>query len=41
MVNTVKNHAKQTTADAFKTTSNRAILKTAEVTGDLIGNEIK
>ena len=41
MVNTVKNHAKQTTADGFKTTSNRAILKTAEATGDLIGNEIK
>ena len=33
-------HAKQSTADVFKTTSKRAILKTAEATGYLIGNII-
>ena len=33
-------HAKQSTTDALKTTSKRAIQKTAEVTGDLIGNKI-
>ena len=32
--------AKKSTADAIKTTSKRAIQKTAEVTGDLIGNKI-
>ena len=29
-----------TATDAFKTTQKRAIQKTAEATGDLIGNEI-
>ena len=34
-------HAKQSTTDAFKTVSKRAIQKqTAEATGDLIGNKI-
>ena len=32
-------HAKQSAADAFKTASKRAIQKTAEATGDLIGNK--
>ena len=32
--------AKQSTADPIKTTSKRAIQKTAEATGDLIGNKI-
>ena len=32
--------AKKSTADAMKTTSKRAIQKTAEATGDLIGNKI-
>ena len=32
--------AKKSTADATKTASNRAIKKTAEATGDLIGNKI-
>ena len=32
--------AKKSTADAIKTASKRAILKTAEATGDLIGNKI-
>ena len=32
--------AKKSTTDAVKTTSKRAIQKTAEVTGDLIGNKI-
>ena len=32
--------ARKSTADAIKTASNRAIQKTAEVTGDLIGNKI-
>ena len=32
--------AKKSTADAIKTTSKRAIQKTAEATGDLIGNKI-
>ena len=33
-------HAKQIVADAFKTASKRAIQKTVEVTGHLIGNKI-
>ena len=33
-------HAKQTATDAFKTPSKKAIPKTAEATGDLIGNKI-
>ena len=32
--------AKKSTADAIKTASKRAVQKTAETTGDLIGNEI-
>ena len=32
--------AKTSTTDAIKTASNRAIQKTAEATGDLIGNKI-
>ena len=32
--------AKKSTADAIKTTSKRAIQKTAEATGDLTGNKI-
>ena len=32
-------HAKQYATDALKTTSQRLIRKTAEVTGDLIGNK--
>ena len=32
--------AKKSTADAIKTASKRAIQKTAEPTGDLIGNKI-
>ena len=32
--------AKKSTTDALKTTSKRAIQKTAEATGDLIGNKI-
>ena len=32
--------AKNSTTDAIKTTSKRAIQKTAEVIGDLIGNKI-
>ena len=32
--------AKKSTIDAIKTTSKRAIQKTAEATGDLIGNKI-
>ena len=32
--------AKKSTADAIKTVSKRSIQKTAEATGDLIGNEI-
>ena len=32
--------AKKSTTDAIKTASNRVIQKTAEATGDLIGNEI-
>ena len=34
------NHAKQSATDVFKTASKRAIQKTAEATGDLIGNKI-
>ena len=33
-------HTKQSATDAFKTASQRAIQKTAEVTGDFIGNKI-
>ena len=33
-------YTKQSATDAFKTTSKRAIPKTAEATGDLIGNKI-
>ena len=33
-------HAKQSTTDALKTASKRAIQKTAEATGHLIGNKI-
>ena len=33
-------HTKQSATDAFKTASKRAIQKTAEATGDLIGNNI-
>ena len=33
-------HAKQSAADALKNTSKRVIQKTAEATGDLIGNKI-
>ena len=32
--------AKKSTTDAIKTTSKKAIQKTAEATGDLIGNKI-
>ena len=32
-------HAKKSAADAFKTPSKRAIQKTAESTGDLIGDK--
>ena len=32
--------AKKSTADAIKSASKRAIQKTAETTGDLIGNKI-
>ena len=32
--------AKKSTADAIKSASKRAIQKTAEATGDLIGNKI-
>ena len=34
------NHAKQSVTDALKTASKRAIQKTTEATGDLIGNKI-
>ena len=43
MVNIVRNlliQAKYSTTDAFKITSKRVIQKTAETTGDLIGNKI-
>ena len=43
MVNIARNlliQAKYSTADAFKITSKRVIQKTAETTGDLIGNKI-
>ena len=33
-------HAKQSATDSLKTTSKRAIRKTAKATGDLIGNKI-
>ena len=33
-------HAKQYATDAFKTASKRAIQKTAEATGDLIGYKV-
>ena len=35
----VLDHAKQSATDAFKTDSKRAIQKTAEATGDLIGKK--
>ena len=37
---TVLDHTKQTATDVLKTASKRAIQKTAEATGDLIGNKI-
>ena len=37
---TFLDHAKQSSADALKTVSKRPIQKTAEATGDLIGNKI-
>ena len=37
---TLLDSAKKSTTDAIKTTSKRAIQKTAEATGDLIGNKI-
>ena len=37
---TVLDHIKQTATDVFKTVSKRAIQKTTEATGDLIGNKI-
>ena len=43
MVNTAKkrlDHAKKSATDALKTSSKRVIQKTAEATGDLIGNKI-
>ena len=43
MVNIARNlliQAKHSTTDAFKITSKRVIQKTAETTGDLIGNKI-
>ena len=36
----VLDHAKQSATDAFKTSSKRAIQKTAYATGDSIGNKI-
>ena len=36
----VVDHAKQSAMDAFKTSSKRAIQKTAEATGDLVDNKI-
>ena len=33
-------HAKQSITDAFKTASERAILKTAQATSDFISNEV-
>ena len=36
----IKLRAKQSTTDAIKTTSKRAIQKPAKATGDLIGNRI-
>ena len=36
----VLDHAKQSAADALKNASKRAIQKTAEASGDLIGNKI-
>ena len=33
-------HAKQSATDAFKTVSKRAISKSAEATGGLIGNKV-
>ena len=43
MVNTAKkrlDHAKKSATDALKTSSKTVIQKTAEATGDLIGNKI-
>ena len=39
-INMLNNHAKRSGTDALKTLSKRAIQKTAEATGNLIGNEI-
>ena len=39
MCNKPLDHAKQSATDTFKTASKRAIQKTAEGTGDLIGNK--
>ena len=36
----IPDHTKQSATDALKPTSKRAIQKTAEATGDLIGNKI-
>ena len=36
----ILDHAKKSPADALETTSKRIIQKTAEATGDLIGNKI-
>ena len=36
----ILDHAKQSATDALKTTSKRIIQKSAEATGDLIGNKI-
>ena len=35
----ILDHAKKSITDAFKTSSKRVIKKTAETTGDLIGNK--
>ena len=43
VINTVKNfliQLKKSTTDAIKIASKRAVQKTAEATGDLIGNKI-
>ena len=34
-------HAKESATDALKATSKKAVQKTAEATGDLIGNKIR
>ena len=40
MVKKLLDHTKQTATDALKTTSKQVIQKTAEPTGDLVGNKI-